>query len=113
MKVIHYTDVPAEPIEGLPGVTIRWCVSAADGAPRFALRVFEVEPGPGHGSPKHTHWWEHEVFILSGTGVVWTPEREELLRPGHVVYIPPDVEHQFRNTGDDVLRFICVVPVGI
>jgi quercetin dioxygenase-like cupin family protein len=110
MKVIHYADVPAEPMEGLPGITVRWAIRAADGAPRFALRVFEVEPG--HGSPQHTHWWEHEVFILAGTGVVWTPEGETPLHPGHVVFVPPEVEHQFRNTGDEVLRFICVVPVG-
>ncbi|MBU0494157.1 MAG: cupin domain-containing protein [Chloroflexi bacterium] len=111
MKVIHYTDVPAESIEGLPGVTIRWCISDADGVPRFALRVFEVEPG--HGSPRHAHWWEHEVYILAGTGVLWTPDGETPLRPGHAVFVPPDAEHQFRNTGDEVLRFICVVPVGI
>lgn len=111
MKVIHYTDVPAEPIEGLPGVTIRWCISEADGAPRFALRVFEVEPG--RSSPQHSHWWEHEVYILAGTGVAWSPEGETALRPGHAVFIPPEVEHQIRNTGDEVLRFICLVPVGI
>lgn len=111
MKVVHYTDVPAESMEDLPGITVRWAISAADGAPRFALRVFEVEPG--HGSPQHAHWWEHEVYILAGTGAFWTPEGEVSLRPGHVVFVPPEVEHQFRNTGDEVLRFICVVPVGI
>ncbi len=67
MRVNHYTDTPAESA-GVPGVTVRWVIRESDGAPHFAMRVFEVEPGKA--SPFHTHGWEHEVFVLSGRGHV-------------------------------------------
>jgi hypothetical protein len=55
MKVKHYTEVPLEQVEGMPGVTVRWLVTEADGAPHFAMRVFEV---PAGGSTEHhSHSW--------------------------------------------------------
>lgn len=108
MKVQHYTNVPAEEAEGMAGVTVRWVISEKGGAPHFAMRVFEVEPG--HASPFHTHWNEHEVFVLSGRGVVRDESNEAPLSQGSVVFVPGDEKHQFINTGQDVLRFICLVP---
>jgi quercetin dioxygenase-like cupin family protein len=32
------------------------------------------------------------------------------LREGTVVYLEPGESHQFVNSGDDVLRLICLVP---
>lgn len=109
MKVTHYSEVPAEnPGGGTEGVTIRWVISAEDGAPNFYMRVFEVSPG-GY-SPLHSHPWEHEVYILSGEGKVVREDGGVKLRPGTAVFIPPGETHQFRNTGEQLLRFICVVP---
>ncbi len=107
MKVQHYTDTPAEPAE-VPGVTVRWVIKESDGAPHFAMRVFEVEPGGA--SPFHTHWWEHEVFVLSGRGHVKSAEGTHPIREGTVVFVGPDEEHQFVNEGEDVLRFLCLIP---
>ena len=59
-----------------------------DGAPSFSMRQFEVAPG-GH-TPKHSHAHEHEVFVLEGTGVVLEGDREHPLRPGTVVFVPPN-----------------------
>jgi mannose-6-phosphate isomerase-like protein (cupin superfamily) len=30
--------------------------------------------------------------------------------PGTAIFIPPDETHQFKNTGEQLLRFICVIP---
>lgn len=108
MKVRHYADVPAAKVEGVPGVTVRWVISEKDGAPYFAMRVFEVEPG--HTTPFHTHWNEHEVFVLSGQGLVRGENDETPLSHGCTVFVPGDEVHQFINTGQDVLCFICLVP---
>jgi quercetin dioxygenase-like cupin family protein len=108
VKVVHYSDVRADPVPDLEGVTIRWVIAKDDGAPHFALRVFEVQPG--RTTPHHSHWWEHEVFILDGAGVVVTAEGETPLTPGTAVLVPGDVVHHFRNTGEGLLRFICLVP---
>ncbi|MBN1310377.1 MAG: cupin domain-containing protein [Anaerolineae bacterium] len=107
MKVQFYTDTPAEPAE-VPGVGIRWVVGKKDGAPNFAMRVIEVQPGSN--TPYHTHDFEHEVYVLEGTGVIRSPQGDQPVEPGTVVYVAPNEEHGFFNQGDGVLRFICVVP---
>ena len=108
VKVVHYSAVRADAVPEAPGVTIRWVLAKEDGAPHFALRVFEVPPGGA--SPHHRHWWEHEVFILDGAGTVATEEGDFPLTPGTAVLVPGGVLHQFRNTGAGLLRFICLVP---
>ncbi len=37
MDVKRSLEVSAEPVEGVPGVTVRWLWAAPDGAPTFAL----------------------------------------------------------------------------
>ena len=107
MKVCNYVD--AEPVTELPGVVKREVITGDDGAPRFCMRVFEVEPGSS--TPSHSHWWEHEVFILSGKGVVVSGEGETSIAEGSVVFVAPDEHHCFVNNGDETLRFICVIPL--
>lgn len=108
LKVHHFLDVDPEPVKYMDGVAVRWVIGEKHGAPFFAMRVFDVEPG--RSTEFHAHWWEHEVFVLEGTGLVRT-EEEELLRPGSVVFVPGDLKHQFLNTGEGMLRFICCVPL--
>ncbi len=109
MKVVGSSSVASEPAgPGADGVTIRWMLSDADGAPNFALRVFEMEPG-GH-TPQHRHPWEHEVLVLAGAGSVSSASGEVSLREGDAVLVEPDEPHQFSNPGSEVFRFACVVP---
>ena len=67
-KHLHYSEVEAEKVtvEGAKDVTVRWVISEDDGAPNFAMRIFEFKPD-GH-SPYHSHDWEHEIFILNDDG---------------------------------------------
>lgn len=106
IQVRDFREVEAQP--AVEGVTMRVAIGPAEGAPFFNLRVFEVQPK--HATPLHSHWWEHEVFVLSGKGVVHTGEAELPIGHGSAVFVPGGDQHQFRNTGDDLLRFICVVP---
>jgi quercetin dioxygenase-like cupin family protein len=109
MIVKNYRQIAPEPAEEAPGVTVRWVISEKDGAPNFAMRVFEVEPGAA--SPFHTHAWEHEAFILAGNGHLRAEDGETLFREGDAVFVAPEEKHQFVNDGDTTLRFICVVPL--
>jgi quercetin dioxygenase-like cupin family protein len=108
MQVRHYSAVPAVEVEGMPGVTVRWVITEQDGAPHFAMRLFEVPPG--WSTEDHVHWWEHEVFVLGGSGYVRADEGRYPLREGTVAFIPGGERHQLVNDGDDALRFICLVP---
>ena len=89
------------------GVEMRPLITQRDGAPRFSMRVFTLQPG-GH-TPYHAHEWEHEVYILEGAGVVCGTDGERPLRCGDSVFLAPFEEHQFR-AGVEGLQFICCVP---
>lgn len=110
MKVVHYTDVLLEEVnvEGSKGCEIRWLISQKDTAPNFAMRMFEV--APGGFTPYHTHNWEHEVYVLEGEGVFVTEEKEYPFKKDDVIYADPGMKHQFRNAGNSVLKFLCLVP---
>lgn len=110
MKHVHYSKVnletPTE--EGIKDIKVRWLISKKDDANRFAMRLFEVQPG-GY-SPLHQHDWEHEVFILEGQGVVRDKTMERPCQPGDVLFIKPMEWHQLANTGTSIMKFICLVP---
>jgi len=108
VKSYHYTEVPAEPAPGLPGVLLRWAIGKNVGAPNFILRVIDVQPGAA--TEYHQHPWEHEVFVLEGEGRVRHAGGEVTVGPGSCVYVEPNEIHQFTNSGSLVLRFICVIP---
>lgn len=111
IKVCHYEDVPAEAFgDEAPGVTIRWVIDDKhDGAPNYALRVIEVAPG-GH-TPHHTHWFEHENFVLEGQGTVTINGETYPVGPGSVIFVPPNAEHQYVNTGEVPFKFLCGIPL--
>jgi quercetin dioxygenase-like cupin family protein len=108
-KIEHFADTPAQNVKNVPGVTVRWVIGREDGAPNFAMRVFEVEPG--QSTPYHQHSWEHEVFILAGQGAIRRDDGEFPISAGAVVFVPGTAMHQFLNRGDSLLRFICVIPI--
>jgi len=111
MKVIDFKDVTVEEIKepGSNGVTVRWLISEKDGAPNFAMRLFEVEPGGF--TPNHKHSWEHEVFILQGRGILVAEDKNFPLKKDDAVFVPPDEKHQFKNDSNEKFTFICVVPI--
>ena len=111
-KVCHYSEVPAEIFgDEAPGVIIRWVIDEEkDGAPIYALRVIEVAPG-GH-TPDHTHPFEHENFIMEGQGRVQIEGKWFEVTVGDIVFVPPNTQHTYVNTGDEPFKFLCGIPVS-
>jgi quercetin dioxygenase-like cupin family protein len=110
MKIQQATDVESQEVtmEGAAGCSVRWLVGDKDGAPNFAMRQFDVAPG-GH-TPRHSHPYEHEIYVLEGAGEVIEGDQARPLKAGDVVYVAPDDVHQFRNTGTTTMKFLCMVP---
>lgn len=108
IRNIDETRMEPVVMDGVKGVRMAVMVGRGDGAPHFALRQFEVAPG-GH-TPRHSHDYEHEVFVVSGSGTVLLEGRERPIRAGDAIYVPADHEHQFK-AADEPLRFLCLVPV--
>jgi quercetin dioxygenase-like cupin family protein len=112
MKVASWRDVEPRPVSepGASGVSIRVLMGQKEGAPSYVMRHFEVSAGGS--TPYHTHPWEHEVYVLSGTGRVRRQGGETAIGAGSFVYVAPGEEHAFACTGDGPLAFLCVVPAG-
>ena len=110
MKVDKSSNISKSPveIEDAQGVEIRWLISKEDGAENFFMRVFEIEPGGF--TPFHKHAREHEMFVFQGKGCVVREGKEVTVSEGHVIFIPPDEEHQVKNTSNDTLKLICLIP---
>ncbi|MFO7568641.1 MAG: cupin domain-containing protein [Smithellaceae bacterium] len=112
MKLIRYTSVTPTRMDNdiAKGVAGRVVIGNTDGAGNFCMRAFEVAPG-GH-TPKHTHAWEHEIFIHKGAGEVYGQGTWHPVGAGSVVFVPAGEEHQIRTTGNEPLVFICLIPAG-
>jgi quercetin dioxygenase-like cupin family protein len=110
MLIRNIQDTPHEPVQmdGVDRVTMSVMVGQEDNAPTFAMRHILVEPG-GH-SPRHSHDYEHEVYVVKGEGTVLLDGEYRPIRAGDVVFVPADEEHQFK-AGQSGLSFLCLVPV--
>jgi quercetin dioxygenase-like cupin family protein len=110
VKIQNNTQVELQQVtmEGSSGCQVRWLLSRDEGAPNFAMRQFEVEPGGF--TPRHHHPYEHEIFVLEGEGEVLEGEQFHSIRAGDVILVKPDEVHQFRNSGNQPLKFLCLIP---
>jgi len=108
---MSYKEVPPEDVaeKGAAGTKIRWLITGKDGAPNFAMRLFEMAPG-GY-SPLHAHPWEHEVFVLRGRGLVVRDGSYVRVGPGDFLFIRPNEKHQFRNDRRNTHSFNCLIPI--
>ncbi len=76
-----------------------------------SLRSGAVALQPGKAVGEHSTG-DHEelIVVLEGTGALLLNEDRELpLEVGKVAYCPPNTQHDVKNTGTTVLRYIYVV----
>jgi mannose-6-phosphate isomerase-like protein (cupin superfamily) len=73
----------------------------------FITRYFEVEPAGYSTLEQHQH--PHSVVVLRGRGTVILDDDQLDIEPFDCVYVAPGTVHQFRNTGEEPLGFLCVV----
>ncbi|MCA9068309.1 MAG: cupin domain-containing protein, partial [Planctomycetaceae bacterium] len=73
-----------------------------------------IPPGGRHVAELHIHPDAEEIVVVTrGCGMAQIGKETVEVRTEDVVHIPPNTEHEFRNTGEDMLGvlFICV-PTG-
>ena len=100
-------DEPWDEVDEKNRQRARWFGHAFE-ADKLGASLTELLPGAPGGS-LHMHYGVEEMFfILSGTPTVRTPEGEEQLSPGDVIYFPegPDGLHTFSNPTDEPARMI-------
>ena len=90
MKIINLEATPKTRMnmEGAENVQKQVPISAQDGSPVYAFRVFTIDP-KGH-TPYHTHAFEHLNYIIEGEGaVVMATGEERPVKKGDFVLILP------------------------
>lgn len=92
--------------DGAKGVSVKYLIGEREGATKFYLREYRVSPGGN--TPFDRHPYEHEVYILRGRAKVRVGSTVKEVGKGDVVFVPSNREHQFKNTGKDILAFLCV-----
>lgn len=104
-KKITFADVQ---MDGIKGASKADVIGPPQGWHENALRIFSLEPN-GH-TPRHQHDWEHVNYILKGQGTLLIGETVHNLAAGDYALVPPNIEHQFTNSGTEPFEFICIVP---
>jgi len=80
------------------------------GSDQVTQFVGSIPPGR---APDHFHEYEEVLFILRGTGTMWTGDASTPIGPGACVYLPRGQVHCVENTGDGELRLLGVFyPAG-
>lgn len=104
VKDVNFVDFSEIP--GSRGAFIKWILSPKDGAPTFSMRLIRIEAGGA--IPGHSHPWEHEIYVLKGSGRVRIGEETYSVSEGKALLIPPDVEHEYQ--ADAEMLFLCLIP---
>jgi quercetin dioxygenase-like cupin family protein len=65
---------------------------------------------PGDAIPLHRHRIDEVVLYLAGRVEVRAGEETHKAQAGDIVFIPAQVPHSMRNTGDEVVEFRAVFP---
>ena len=75
-----------------------------NGAEKFSIGTSDIEPGSQ--TIPHQHPSETEVmFIYRGKGTAIIGEESYSLEPETMMFCPPEISHQIRNTGEALLSF--------
>ncbi len=50
------------------------------------------------------------VYCLSGIGALVTERGEMAFGADDAIFVDPDIIHSFKNTGNETLKFLCLIP---
>ncbi|HBM16256.1 MAG TPA: cupin domain-containing protein [Lentisphaeria bacterium] len=74
----------------------------------FIMRKFIVRKGGM--IPAHKNLVEHQQYVLSGKAELMIGNETVNVQKDSVVFIPAEVAHSYRNTGDTDFEFLCIIP---
>ena len=97
-------------IKDYPEGAVARLISIDDNPNLVTLAYSVIEPGGT--SSHHIHEWEHEVYIIEGSGTLVADGKEYPVKAGDAMFIPPMVDHVTRNDGDTAIRRIEINPLA-
>ena len=86
-------------------------ISAEDNPPTNTMLYSEIEPGST--SAHHIHPWEHEIYILKGSGTLVCDGNNYPVKEGDAIFVPGEVNHYTLNDGGEgVMRRLEINPLS-
>ena len=82
-----------------PGGPAARLVNLEDNPPTCTLSYSHIPPG--ESSSHHIHPWEHEVFLIAGSGTLFCDGVAYPVKAGDAIFIPGNVDHYTLNDGGD------------
>ena len=81
----------------VPGRPSTRLIGLDDNPPTCTMTYSEINPG--QTSTHHIHSWEHEVYIISGSGTLMCDGKGYPVKAGDGIFIPGNVDHYTLNDG--------------
>jgi quercetin dioxygenase-like cupin family protein len=100
------TVIPLEDIRLSP------TASLFQGGDEVAASMFVVNYERGQSVQLHFHPYPEVFVVMDGTGTFTVGDEEVTVAAGHIVVVPPETPHRFRNESDGTLRVVSVHPSG-
>ncbi|MCY4402821.1 MAG: cupin domain-containing protein [Candidatus Poribacteria bacterium] len=102
-NILNIADAEVVRIEGEAPRTLYTLIEPnIQNTKHLTMGLEEIDPDSE--IPIHSHSKEEEViFVFAGKGMAYVGGEEAEMEKGTVIYIPPNVEHRFVNTGDQPL----------
>jgi mannose-6-phosphate isomerase-like protein (cupin superfamily) len=73
-------------------------------AESLSIQISEIPAGSKQ--PIHRHAPEQCYYIIRGSGLMIIDDETQEVGQGDAIYIPPNVAHGIKNTGDGVLEYL-------
>ncbi len=107
MPILH---CPAGPTHDLGGARLTSLATPTRGTSDIAVWHVEILPG----TPATPHSLTREEIFVVLNGVAWVQigdDRGEAVA-GDAIVVPPRVDFELSNAGDQPLQLVCCLPVG-
>ena len=96
-------------IIGNDGSIIREILSPLRDNVAVNFSVAHAKVMPGEATLLHKLKSSEIYYILEGEGEMYIDGEKEIVRKGHLIYIPPNSTQRIKNIGKNVLSFLCIV----
>ena len=99
-----YTFNELEDIQHHPGISTGHGPTVTGERIVFGKRFMEK----GTGAKPHSHPSEQFFFVLKGCIRAWIEgeANEQILYPGHLMHVPPNVVHSVKVVGDEDVEYL-------
>ena len=82
-----------------------------EGHDQIGISMFMTRyPERGQGPDLHLHPYAEAFVVDDGVALFSVGDERIEVGAGHVVVVPPETPHAFKNAGDEVLRVVSVHP---